>query len=159
MLVVSDWVSAGEGNSCSLSYLSSLLATFVDDSACSVPRWSAAYMPVLTVNLYSQCPRMQEIKRKPWLVISLQLFPALAKESYLQLWSQSHRQCLKRCCHQLSASSLNSWAASNYSQYQEAFGAGHWGREQCAWHKCQKPQGRLGTQACPYLTATSKTLL
>lgn len=75
------------------------------------------------------------------------LVAAFAEEPYFQLWSQSHWQCLKRCCHQVSASSLNPWAASNYGLYQEALGAGHWGREQCAWHKCQKSQGRLGRQA------------
>lgn len=73
--------------------------------------------------------------------------PAFAEEPYLQLWSRSHWQCLKRCCHQVSASSLNPWAASNYGPYQGALGAGHWVREQCAWHKCQNSQGRLGRQA------------
>lgn len=69
---------------------------------------------------------------------------AFAEEPYLQLWSQSHWQCLNRCCHQVSASLLNPWAASNYGLYQETLGAGHWGREQCAWHKCQKSHSWMG---------------
>lgn len=164
LLFSTDGESAEGGNSHILSYLplASLLGSIAGDTHCPVaqshtdqpfacPRWLQTYIV--------SCLACYKSKESHDLLSRCSFSPAFAEEPYLQLWSQSHWQCLKRCCHQVSASSLNPWAASNYGLYQEGLGAGHWGREQCAWHKCQKSQGRLGRQAAadktnhPYLTA------
>ncbi len=153
ILVVTDWESAGGGNSCSLSYLAShlhhywalllmkthcLVAQCRTDQPFPCPCWLQTY--IVSALAY------QKSKESHDLLSRCSFSPAFAEEPYFQLWSQSHWQCLKRCCHQVIASSLNPWAASNCGIYQEALGAGHWGREQCAWHKCQKSKGRLDWQ-------------
>lgn len=47
----------------------------------------------------------------------------------------------------MSASLLNPWAYSNFRLCREALSVGHWGGEQCAWHKLQKnSEGSLETK-------------
>lgn len=164
MLVVTDWESAGGGNSPILSCLplASLPGSIADDAHCPVaqchtdqpfacPCWLQTYI--------LSAVACHKSKESCDLLSHCSFSLAFAEEPYLQLWSQSQWQCLKRCCHQVSASSLNPWAASNYWLYQEALGARHWGREQCAWHKCQKSQGRLGRQATAVKTIQIALLL
>lgn len=146
ILVVSDWESSGWGILSSLP-LTSLLGSIADDTHCPVvqchtdqrftcPCWLQTYIVSALA-----CHKSKESHD---LLSRCCFSPAYVEEPYLQLWSRSHWQCLKRCCHQVSASSLNPWAASNYGLYQEALSAGHWGREHCAWHKCQKSQRGAG---------------
>lgn len=158
------WLGISRGNKFILSGLplASLLGSITGDThwpvaqshtdqpfACSC--WLQTYIV--------SCLACYKSKESHDLLSRCSFSPAFAEEPYLQLWSRSHWQCLMRCCHQVSVSSLNPWAASNYGLYQEALGTGHWGREQCAWHKCQKSQGSLVKQVTadktkpPYLTA------
>lgn len=127
--------------------LASLLGSIADDTHCPVaqchtdqpfacPCWLQTYIVSALA-----CHKSKESHD---LLSRYSFSPAFAEEPYLQLWSRSHWQCLKRCCHQVSASSLNPWAASNYGLYQEALVLGTGAENNVHDTNAKNPKGGWG---------------
>lgn len=103
--------------------LTIITALFADNTHCPVPcyRWATICGILLAAILYSKCPGMPQIKRKPPLVISSPPIPGLCWRAVSPaLKSRPPGMCLKSCCRQTSPSLLNPWAASNYDLYKRS---------------------------------------